>query len=77
MTRGYEIFRCHVQNVEKDRIITIAFSMHLAVLDTGELEDLKISINVLSDFMGELIPFLDGINEKTPDTGSLENYFWL
>lgn len=74
MSKGYDYFRCHIENSEKNRIVSTTFSLEMAVLG-GNIEDLrKISIDKLSGYMGELIPFLDGITDETPKSESLD-YF--
>ena len=74
MANGYDYFRCHIHNPEKNRIVSTTFSIQLGVLG-GNIEELrKISVNMLTKYMGELIPFLDGITEETPITESLD-YF--
>lgn len=74
MVNGYEIFRCHLENNEKERVITIAFSMPLSVL--GNLpEALKdMNVDLLKTVMEELILFLDNINEETIKQDNLESF---
>ncbi len=74
MVNGYEIFRCHLENSEKERVVTIAFSMSLSVLGNIPDELKHMNVDLLKTFMEELIPFLDSINEETIKQDNLESF---
>lgn len=74
MVNGYEIFRCHLENNEKERVITIAFSMPLSVLGNLPDELKHMNVELLKTIIEELIPFLDNINEETIKQDNLESF---
>lgn len=74
MSNGYDVFRCFIQDNEKERIVSFTFGIPALVLGATREELISMSSNMLKAIMEELVPFLEGINNETPETESLETF---